>query len=223
MKRERASAGPASRVVAQHLAPRPRDRRRGWAGSACAWAPRRRSAARRPAVLAIASGRSANSAAIVVGGLHPRLGRGAAAVGAVDIGRIGDAQHRVVRVVEAGLGEAGTGWSRPAAGRAHRRDRSAPPRPPPRSRRRAAPARYRADRRTAPAGGRHKRAAWSACPSASSRASAPSPAPRSARSGRRCALRARRAAHAHRPRSGDRDAPPTPARRDCRSRPRSAR
>ncbi len=39
--------------------------------------------------------------------LQPRLGRGAAAVGAVHIGRVRDAEHRVVCLVEAGVGEAG--------------------------------------------------------------------------------------------------------------------
>ena len=41
------------------------------------------------------------------GGLKPRLGRGAAAIARINIGGIGDAQHRVVRGMEMRLGEAG--------------------------------------------------------------------------------------------------------------------
>ncbi|MCY1170735.1 hypothetical protein D9M73_108220 [compost metagenome] len=42
----------------------------------------------------------------VLGGLHPRIGRGARPVFAGDIGRIGDAQQRIVRLAEILRGEA---------------------------------------------------------------------------------------------------------------------
>ena len=59
------------------------------------------------AVLAIASGRSANSSAIAAPSLSQASGDEVDAVGAFDIGRIGDAQHGVVRGVEAGVGIGG--------------------------------------------------------------------------------------------------------------------
>ena len=52
------------------------------------------------AVLAIASGRSANSSAIAAPSLSHASADERDAVGAFDIGRVGDAQHRVVRGME---------------------------------------------------------------------------------------------------------------------------
>ena len=54
------------------------------------------------AVLAIASGRSANSSAIAAPAFSQASGDEVDAVVALDIGRLGDAQHRIVRGVEAG-------------------------------------------------------------------------------------------------------------------------
>ena len=55
-------------------------------------------------MLAIASGRSANSSAIAAPSLSQASGDEVDPVGAFDIGRIGDAQHRIVRGVEARVG-----------------------------------------------------------------------------------------------------------------------
>ena len=88
-------------------------------------------------VLSIASGRSANSAAHRRGGFIQASGEESDAVVAVDLARLGDAQHGVVGGVESGVGISRPDWSRRAAGRAHRRARSAPLRPLPRPDRRA--------------------------------------------------------------------------------------
>ena len=56
-------------------------------------------------VLSSASGRSANSSAICVGGLEVVLARQAAAVVLDDVAALGDAQQRVVRLVVVGRGE----------------------------------------------------------------------------------------------------------------------
>jgi hypothetical protein len=112
-------------------------------------------------------------------------------------------------------------WSRPAADRAHKPDRSAPPRPVPRSNRRAAKSRCKADPETAPAADRDNASPRPACSSASKRASAPS-AP--AVSAIRPSVRppAPRTGHARLRARAGRDAQPIPARRDCCSHPHPA-
>ena len=58
-------------------------------------------------VFAIASGKSAKRAAISLAGLSQASGERPRAIGAFDIGAVGDAQHDVMRVVEVGFGETG--------------------------------------------------------------------------------------------------------------------
>jgi hypothetical protein len=110
-----------------HHAPRPPCRRQGSAGSACAWAGQG---------AALGDDQGVGGRLGQVGeqlghhrrGLDPGLAAGARPVRRVDVGGIGDAQHRIVRAVETRFGKACRDWSRPAAGREHRRARSARPR-----------------------------------------------------------------------------------------------
>ena len=121
---------------------------RSAAGSACASSGRRRSAARSRPCAASASGRSANSAAISARRLETVLRRQPAAVGLGDEPALGDADQRVVRLVILARREERLVGRRPAAGRGHRRDRSAPARRASAPACRGAAARHRAGRRT---------------------------------------------------------------------------
>ena len=206
-----------ARHARRGAAARPR-RRRGAAGSACACGAATAQRWAITAVLAIASGRSANSSAIAAPSLSQASGDERDAVGALDIGRIGDAQHRVVRGVEAAGRRKRRGWSRPAAGRARRRARSAPSSA-------ASSTAIAAARQLdiEPVGeqrlqaGRDRLRPCRCWPSASSRASAPSPPAVSAIRPSLQALERRRTRHAAPARAAGRDAPPRPACTDWHS------
>ena len=102
-------------------------------------------------VLAVASGRSANSSSIIGADLTKASGLERGALGAVEMGRMGDAQHRVVRRVHVRIAEVGRiGRDQRQVARIGELDQRRP-RPPPRPDRRGAPARRRAGPGTAPA------------------------------------------------------------------------
>ena len=94
-------------IAAKLRRPRPRDRRRceGRIGLRFGAANAQRRAITE--VFSIASGRSANKRAHVGGGLDPGFGRRADPVVAVDLARLGDAEHGVMRAVEIGVGISG--------------------------------------------------------------------------------------------------------------------
>ena len=106
--------------------PRPRPRRSA-AGSACASSAAKAQRRAISTVFSIASGRSAKSATISSWRLEAVLGRQPPPrLLLVDIGALGDADHRVVRLVHRRAWGNRRRWWRRAAGRGHRRASTSP-------------------------------------------------------------------------------------------------